>query len=442
MFFHLLDLINDFVALFVVVPLIFCVGLYLSIRIGFIQITKLKKGFWHLLNPDKNVKGNITHFEAISTVLAGNLGTGNISGMAVALATGGPGALAWMWVMAFLGAILKFAGCLLGVKYRHINPEGEYVGGAMYFLDQRLKLRKMAWIFSFFAVLTAFSVGNLVQVNSISLPIESMGFHPLYFSILIAVSVGIVLLGGVQRVALVASTVVPLMAFLYLLVASIILVKYIDHLPAAFSLILTSAMGWTPVAGGALGFGVLKAVTVGFSRGVFATDAGVGIAPILQASAQTKNPVVEGIVAMVAPIVVMFICTITTLVLLVTNAWTESNLQSTNMCLWAFQKGLGHEAGSYVVLIALILFAFTTILAWAYCAEKAVEYLWGLDKVKWFQYLFIAVIPIGALSHVDLVWKLADVCMAIMLLANVVGIIGLSKEVIADSRACFKVHEE
>ena len=174
-----LHFFTEFLSLYVVVPLIFFTGLYLSCRVGFIQISKLKMGFSYLINSERKSVGNISHFEAISTVLAGNLGTGNISGMAVALTTGGPGALVWMAVMAFFGAMLKFAGCLLGVKFRHVNPEGDYVGGPMYYLDHGLKLKKIAFLFSIFAILSALTVGNLVQVNSITLPIENMGFSPL-----------------------------------------------------------------------------------------------------------------------------------------------------------------------------------------------------------------------------------------------------------------------
>lgn len=433
----MLNLVNEFLSLFVVVPLILFTGLYLSLRLGCIQISKLKMGFSYLINAEKKSVGNISHFEAISTVLAGNLGTGNISGMAVALSTGGPGALVWMAVMAFLGAILKFAGCLLGVKFRHINPEGDYVGGPMYYLDLGLKLKPVAIIFSIFAILCALTVGNLVQVNSISLPIEQMGASPLVMSVITAVLVAVVLVGGMHRFAIVAATVVPLMAALYVGMALYILFLFRDQILPSLELIFQSAFFPKSAAGGMLGYGFLKAVTVGFERGVFATDAGVGIAPILQSSTRTKSPVVEGVVAMVPPLVVMVICSITTLVLMVTGAWKVEGLQSTNMCTYAFEQGLGTKWGTYVVFISLLLFAFTTILAWAYCAERAVEYLGGLKWMHIFQWFFILVIPFGAIVHVDIVWKLADICIAMMLVCNMVGVIGLSKSVIAESRLFF-----
>ncbi len=436
-----LNIINEFLSLYVVVPLILFTGIYLSCRVGLIQISKLKMGFSYLINSERKSVGNISHFEAISTVLAGNLGTGNISGMAVALTTGGPGALVWMAVMAFLGAILKFAGVFLGVKFRHINKEGDYVGGPMYYLDHGLNLKPVAWIFSIFAILCALTVGNLVQVNSISLPIEKMGASPLLMSVITAIFVAIVLVGGMHRFAIVASTVVPLMAALYVGVALYILFVFRDQIMPSLALIFEAAFALRPVAGGMLGYGILKSITVGFERGVFSTDAGVGIAPILQSSTRTKSPVVEGVVAMVPPLVVMVICTITTLVLMVTGAWQVEGLRSTNMCTYAFEQGIGEKWGTYVVLISLILFAYTTILAWAYCAERAVEYLGGLKWMHIFQWFFIFVIPFGALVHVDLVWKLADICIAMMLVCNMIGVIGLSKLVIQESRLFFSKEE-
>ncbi len=434
MFNQWITVINEYIALFLVIPSIFLIGVYLTWRVGLIQVTKLKKGIGHLLSSEKGETGNISHFEAISTVLAGNLGTGNISGMAVAMSTGGPGALVWMWVMAFLGAILKYAGCLLGVKYRHINEEGEYVGGPMYYLDQGLGFKSVAILFSVFTILTAFTVGNFVQVNSVILPLSNIGWNPIVCGIVIAVLVAIVLLGGMNRVSIVASTVVPIMAVVYLTAALYIIFSHIDQLVPSIKIMIESAIGLQPIAGGALGYGVLTAISVGFERGVFATDAGVGVAPILQSSAKTKNPVVEGIVAMVAPIVVMFICTITGIVLIITGAWLQPGLESTNMCTWAFEQGIGHWIGGHLVIVSLVLFAFTTILAWAYCAEKAAEYLWGLKSIKWLMMLYVLLIPVGTMINVTLAWKLADTCMAVMLFANILGVTGLSKVVISESQ--------
>lgn len=432
--FQWISIINEYIALCIVIPCIFLMGFYFTCRIGIIQVTRLKRGISHLVKSEKGEKGSISHFKALSTVLAGNLGTGNISGMAVALSTGGPGALVWMWVMAFFGAIIKYAGCVLGVKYRHINEEGEYVGGPMYYIHQGLGLKPIAVLFSLFTILTAFTVGNFVQVNSVTLPLMDIGWSPLFCGLTIAAAVAVVLLGGMNRMSSVASTVVPLMAIVYLAAACYIICINIDLFIPSLKLMLLSAFGTESFAGGALGYGVIAAIRVGFERGVFATDAGVGVAPILQSAAKTKNPVVEGIVAMVAPMVVMVICTITGLVLIITGAWQQPGLESTTMCTWAFEQGIGHWMGSHLVIASLLLFAYTTILAWAFCAEKAAEYLWGLGSVKWLMLLYVLLIPLGTLFNVSLVWKIADTCMAVMLFTNISGIAGLSHVVIDESR--------
>ncbi|MFI0434484.1 MAG: alanine/glycine:cation symporter family protein [Parachlamydiaceae bacterium] len=428
---------NQALTFFFVFPAIVLLGLYLSIKLRFVQLLKLRLSFSFLLKKESQSKGNISHYQAIATVLAGNFGTGNISGMAVAITTGGPGALVWMWIMAFLGASIQYASCLLGVKYRQQNPQGEYVGGPMYYLRDGLGFKKLAQLFAFFTLVGALVVGNFAQVNSVTLPLEKIGFNPIFCGCLMAVLVGIVLLGGIQRVASIASFIVPLKAFLYLATALIILGFNIDKVIPALKLMFISAFDFKSGIGGVLGFGVVKAISSGFDRGLFATDAGTGIVPILQAGARTSHPVIDGVVTLAAPFLVMIVCTMTGLVLLVTGVWQESSLQSTNMVTEAFQKGLGHSFGAFVVVIALLLFAYTTILAWAYCAEKAIEFLFGTEYAGYFIYLYVALIPLGAMIHVDLIWRLADISISLMLITNLVGVIGLSKEVVRESREFF-----
>jgi AGCS family alanine or glycine:cation symporter len=393
--------------------------------------------FLQLLNKDKADKGNISHYQAISAVLAGNFGTGNISGMAVALATGGPGALVWMWIMAFLGAAIQYTSCVLGVKYRRQNKDGEYIGGPMYYLRDGLGFKKLALCFSLFTVFGAITVGNLAQVNSVTLPLQKMGVDPLICGIVIAVLISVVLLGGIQRLAKFASFVVPVKALLYLGTALVILGLHPEKLIPAFKLMFSAAFNPQSIVGGVLGFSVVKAISSGFDRGVFATDAGTGIVPILQASARTTDPIIDGIVTLVAPFLVMIVCTTTGLVLLVTGVWQDPNLQSTNMVTHAFQEGLGHSIGAYIVIIALVMFAYTTILAWAYCGEKAVGYILGENNTRYFKYFYIALIPLGAFIHVDLIWRLADIAISLMLMTNLIGVMGLSKEVIGASRKYF-----
>ncbi|MEI8329472.1 MAG: amino acid carrier protein [Chlamydiia bacterium] len=429
--------INRAFTLFFVLPGILVLGLYLSIKLNFLQVSKLLLSARRLLVKEQGGKEGISQYQALSTVIAGNLGTGNISGMAIALTTGGPGALVWMWIMAFFGSTIQYASCVLGVRYRQQNKEGELVGGPMYYLHQGLGLKKIAGIFSFFTLIAALTVGNFAQINSIILPLGSLGINPLVCGMIMMVIVGGVTLGGIGRLAKVASSVVPFMAILYLLGAVTVLAFYHQNIIPAFSQMLSSAFSGSALAGGVLGFGAFKALQVGFERGVFATDAGTGIAPILQASARTEHPVVDGLVTLVAPLIVMVVCTTTGLVLLVTGAYQQDGLQSTNMVTYAFSQVFGFKIGSLIVITALSFFAYTTVIAWGFCGEKAASFLWGKTRARWFQYLYLLLIPVGAVARVELVWILADLSISLMLLTNLIGVAGLSSEVIGETRSYF-----
>lgn len=431
-----LETFNHTFTLLAVFPLMLFGGLYLTYRLRCVQVAKMKHGFKYLLQQEAGSgdHGNISRFEAVSTVLAGNFGTGNISGMAVAIATGGPGALVWMWIMAFVGAAIQYASCLLGVKYRQLGQNGEYSGGPMYYLHNGLGLKKLGTLFAILTLFGAITIGNFVQINSVILPLSHYGLSPFWSSVGIAVFVGFVILGGIQRLSKFAAFIVPMKAFLYLATALVILVFHYHLIGPAFKTMFASAFDFSSVAGGVLGIAALKALTTGFDRGLFATDAGTGIVPILQASARSTNPVVDGICTLVAPLMVMIVCTTTGLVLLVTGVWENTALRSTNMVTAAFTQGLGTEWGAYIVIFSLILFAYTTVLAWAYCGEKALHYLSGQKAAQFFRYFFIALIPIGSLIHVDLIWALADTAVASMLVINLIGVLGLSHEVVAETR--------
>lgn len=425
---------NHHFTLFAIFPAIIFLGLYLTLRLRFVQVSRLKSSFACLTKRNSQSEGNISRFEAISTVLAGNFGTGNISGMAVAIATGGPGALVWMWIMAFFGAAIQYASCLLGVSYRKKTEGNEYVGGPMYYLRDGLGYKRLAALFALFTLFGAISVGNFAQINSVILPLEKMGLNPFYCSLVIAGFVGIVILGGIQRIANYASFIVPFKALLYLGTAFVIIFFNYEKIFPALQLMFEHAFGLSSFVGGLMGVGVLKAITTGFDRGLFATDAGTGIVPILQASARSEHPVVDGIATLVAPLMVMIVCTATGLVLIVTGAWQEPGLQSTNMVTHAFTQGLGTPIGGYIVMVALILFAYTTILAWAYCGEKALGYLIGVKKERWFRIVYIALVPLGTLFQVEMIWSLADIAITLMLAVNLIAVAKLSHHVIHSSR--------
>lgn len=427
----ILENFNHNFTLFIVFPSIICLGLYLTLRLRFVQISQLKSSFACLTKKNKGSEGNISRFEAISTVLAGNFGTGNISGMAIAIATGGPGALVWMWIMAFFGAAIQYASCILGVLYRKKSADNEFVGGPMYYLRDGLGRNGMASLFAVFTLFGAITVGNFAQINSVILPLQKMGLDPLYCSLAIAALVGIVILGGIQRIANFASYIVPFKALLYLGTAFTIIFLNSEKVLPALTLMFEQAFNFSALFGGVMGAGVLKAITTGFDRGLFATDAGTGIVPILQASARSENPVVDGIATLIAPLMVMIVCTATGLVLILTSAWQVPGLQSTNMVTHAFSTGLGSPIGGYIVIVALILFAYTTILAWSYCGEKALGFLVGPKHAFWFRLVYIALVPVGAVIHVSMIWTLADIAITLMLAINLIGVAGLSSQVIA-----------
>lgn len=425
----ILDSFSHLFTLFCVFPLMVGLGLYLTIKLRCIQLRQLKNSFSCLTNKASG-EGNISRFEAISTVLAGNFGTGNISGMAVAITTGGPGALVWMWVMAFFGASIQYASCYLGSAFRRKTENNEYIGGPMYYLRDGLGKKWLAALFAICALFGAITVGNFAQINSIILPLEKMGANPILCSLIIAALVALVIFGGIKRIAHCAAYIVPFKAILYLGTATVIITLNYDKILPAFKLMFEQAFNFSSLFGGVAGISILKAMTTGFDRGLFATDAGTGIVPILQASARSNNPVIDGISTLIAPLMVMIVCTTTGLVLILTGAWQETSLQSTNMVTHAFTQGLGSAIGGYIVIISLILFAYTTILAWFYCGEKALGFLIGPQKGKIFRLFFLAMIPVGSLIQVSLIWTLADIAITFMLVINLIGVIGLSHLVI------------
>ncbi|HRE32220.1 MAG TPA: amino acid carrier protein, partial [Candidatus Berkiella sp.] len=373
-------------------------------------------------------------FSAVAAVLGGNLGTGNISGIAVALTMGGPGSIFWMWVMATFGAVLKFVGCALGVLYRKKTESGQFVGGPMYYLAKGLGMKKAGKFYCILAILGALTVGNMVQMNSLALPFTQAGIPPLLTGVGVAILVAAVILGGFQRFSTVSSLLVPFMAVGYVVACASILALNFDKIIPAFELIMHAAFAPTAVAGGIAGYTVLEGLRTGFDRGLFATDTGVGVDAIIHASVDSKAPLtqtalMQGLISTVSPLVVMLVCTLTGLVLIITDSWLIHGLESTNLCIEAFKRGFSFDYAGQIITITLFFFAFTTILTWSYCADKAVEYLFSSKMIRPFQYLFVACIPIGALVHVKFVWTLADIFMNLMLVLNVIALIGLYKEV-------------
>lgn len=438
----LLTIFNKSFTVWVVFPFLLGLGGYLTWKLKGLQFTKLKMAFSQLMGQKGEVleEGTVSRYQSVATVIASGFGTGNISGMAVALATGGPGALFWMWVMAFLGSIVQFANTLCGFKYRQKNEQGEYVGGPMYYLKNGLGWKKIAGIFAVLVILVSFTAGDLVQVNSVALPLAKIGISPWITGLVMMFVVGLAVIGGSKRIASVAGVMVPLMALFYIGAATIVLSMFYDQIWPALSLVIKSAFGFGPAIGGALGYGVMQAIIFGFNRAIFATDAGTGVAPLLQSGASSKNPVIDGVATLVAPFMVMVVCTATFLVLLVTGAFQQTGLESTNMVVYGFSHALG-SPGAYLVMVALFLFAYSSILGMAACMDRGVEYLFGDRFIKPFRYLFILMVPVGALMHVSMAWILADISLTLMLVINLAGTAGLAKQVIQEKNEYFAKSE-
>ncbi|GGZ09604.1 alanine/glycine:cation symporter family protein [Shewanella fodinae] len=420
------------------------VGLFLSIGLKLMPVLKLGTGFkllWSGRIPEKDadVKGQISPFNALMTSLSATIGTGNIAGVATAIAVGGPGALFWMWCTALVGMATKFSEAVLAVKYREEDEHGNHIGGPMYYIKNGLG-SKWAWLgtlFAFFGAFAGFGIGNTVQANSVADALSS-NFHvePWITGVVMMLLVGAVLMGGIKRIADVAGKLVPLMTIFYVVSGLAVLVVYIDDVPAAFVLVVKSA--FTPVAaqGGFAGAAVWAAIRYGVARGVFSNEAGLGSAPIAHAAAQTNNPVTQGLVAMLGTFIdTIVVCSITGLAIVVSGAWSSGE-NGAALTSYAFSHAF--PIGNYVVAVALAIFAFTTILGWSFYSEKCVQFLFGVNAIKPFRLLFTLVVPIGAIAKLEFIWLLADTLNAMMALPNLIALLLLSPVVFRLTREYFK----
>jgi AGCS family alanine or glycine:cation symporter len=405
-------------------------GLYLTIRMGLVQL----RGFRHSLAlisgsyNDPRHAGQVSHFQALSTALSATVGTGNIAGVATAISLGGPGALFWMWVTAFVGMATKFTECTLALKFREVDPDGKISGGPMYTLMHGLKMRRTAVLFASFALIASFGIGNMVQANSV---VDGLGYlwpevkeEGWMIGIVMAVFVGLVILGGVQRIAKVASTIVPFMAVLYISAALIVLFNYVEAIPAAFATIFEHALNPWSVGGAAVG----EAIRWGVARGLFSNEAGLGSSPMAHAAARTNEPVREGLVAMMEPFIdTIVICTMTGLVIVVTGAYLDAPKEAVGAALtaYAFSQSLG-DGGAMVVGIGLALFAFSTIIAWSYYGDRSARFLFGERAVLPYRVVFTLLVVFGAAVPLKLVWNIADITNILMALPNLLALILLA----------------
>ncbi|HII3799907.1 TPA: alanine/glycine:cation symporter family protein [Pasteurella multocida] len=417
-------------------------GLYLTFRLGFIQFIQLPRALSYLFRKEKGAakKGDVSSFAALCTALAATIGTGNIVGVATAVQSGGPGAVFWMWIVALLGMATKYAECLLAVKYRVRDKQGFMAGGPMYYIERGLGIKWLAKLFALFGILVAFfGIGTFPQINAITHAMQDTFSVPIPLTAsIITALVALIILGGVRRIAIVSSYVVPFMAVLYVLTSLIILAINWQVVPQAIGLIIYSAFNPTAALGGALGYTVMKAIQSGVARGIFSNESGLGSAPIAAAAAQTKEPVRQGLISMTGTFLdTIVVCSMTGIVLVITGAWQSTEIAGAALTNHAFSTGLGSNLGGTIVTVGLLFFAFTTILGWCYYGERCFVYLAGTSKLKAYRFIFIVLVGCGAFIHLDVIWILADIVNGLMALPNLVALIGLRHVIVSETEAYF-----
>lgn len=424
--------------------LIFLVGtgFYLTVILKGLQFRKLWYSLWLALvkrRDEGDETGDITHFQALMTALSATVGTGNIAGVATAIATGGPGALFWMWITGLVGMATKYGEALLAVQYRIKDENGSMSGGPMYYISRGLGWKWLAMLFAIFASVAAFGIGNMVQSNSVAMAVEAIFHVPYWVSgLVLMVSTALVILGGIKNIGRVTGVLVPVMIVFYMGGALVILVIHAAAIPAALALVVKQAFSPTAATGGFLGASVMMGIRMGVARGVFSNESGLGSAPIAAAAAQTKHPVTQALVSMTQTFIdTIVVCTMTGLVIILTGAWNsgDTGAELTSM---AFRAGF--TGGAYIVTIGLILFAFSTILGWSYYGEKSIEYLLGEGAIKPYRYVFILVVGVGAVARLEFVWALSDTFNGLMAIPNLIGLLALSPVIVKITREYF--HDE
>ena len=413
-------------------------GILLTFRLKLLQVFKLPQALGLIFSAKNDGSGDVNSFKALCTALAATVGTGNIVGVATAIKAGGPGALFWMWMAAFFGMATKYSECLLAVKYRTVDANGNISGGPMYYIENGLgkKYKPLAVMFAVFGVLCAyFGIGTFAQVNSIvEITQISAGIPVVYTGIALTVVVAAVTIGGLKSIATVAAKVVPAMALLYFLTTVGIMIVFADQVPAAIATVLNSAFTPTAAQGGFLGATVMLAMRSGVARGVFSNESGLGSAPIVAAAAKTKWAAEQGLISMTGTFIdTIIICTLTGLSLVVSGVWCGP-LNGAAMTESAFTMAFP-AFGSMLLLVGLVLFAFTTILGWNYYGERCVEYLMGVKAILPYRIIFICRIACGPFLKLEEIWVLADIVNGLMAIPNLIALLALSGVVVAETKA-------
>ena len=461
--------INDIVWGMPLIIFILAVGIYLTVRLGVLQIRHLPKALKFMVKNEEGGDGEVSSFGALCTALSATIGTGNIVGVATAVCSGGPGALFWMWMAAFFGMATKYAEGVLAIKYRTVDENGHVLGGPFYYIERGMgkRWKWLAKLFAFFGVCVGlFSIGTFTQINGITSAADRVFNSQVLFTLgsgdekrditlavvicgaLVTFFAALVIIGGVKRIAKVSSVVVPFMAVAYVLFAVAILICNAQKIPAAVSLACQSAFNVKAVGGAIVGLTLKTAIQKGVGRGIFSNESGLGSAPIAAAAAKTHSCVRQGLVSMTGTFVdTIIICTITGLTIIVTGAWnpnvTGQNLDAFNVTAWAWEQGLPINNELCVIILSLCLafFAFTTILGWDYYAERCVEYLLGGKKkgaLLVFRIIYIVAVAVGPYLTVSAVWGMADIFNGLMAFPNLVALVFLSGVVGRETKAYFE----
>ncbi|MDY5636355.1 MAG: sodium:alanine symporter family protein [Streptococcus orisratti] len=415
-------------------------GIYLSARLGLLQVFKLPKALKLIFTAEIKGQGDISSFAALATALAATIGTGNIVGVATAIKLGGPGALFWMWVAAFFGMATKYSEGVLAIKYRTKDTNGEVAGGPMYYIVNGLgkRWKPLAIVFSIFGVMVALlGSGTFTQVNSITESLNNaFGLPATIVSIILAVIVAIIIFGGIQSISKVAEKIVPFMAIIYILAALIVLIFNAGNILPSIALILKSAFTGQAATGGFAGATMMIAIQSGIARGVFSNESGLGSAPIAAAAAKTEEPVEQGLVSMTGTFIdTIIVCTLTGLAIIVTGGWS-SNLNGATLTQHAFATVFGNF-GVFALTISLVLFAFTTILGWGYYGERCFEFLFGTRAIPVYRLIFVLMVALGGFLKLELIWVLADIVNGLMAIPNLVALLGLSPIIIKETKRYF-----
>ncbi|TQN30957.1 AGCS family alanine or glycine:cation symporter [Haloactinospora alba] len=449
----MLDLISEIVwGPFVLIPLLLLTGLFLTIRLRLLQFHKLFHALWLALirrKEPEGTEGDISHYQALSTALAATVGVGNIAGAGLAIGLGGPGALFWMWVTGLVGMATKYSEALLGVKYRRKDSVGQQSGGPMFYLRNGLPGglgMVLGGLFALFGAIAAFGIGNGTQANTVSQQLESVWNVPTWLvGIVLVVLAGAVIIGGIKSIGRVASAIVPIMVLLYIVIALTVLLVHVGDIPAALALVVTDAFTGTAATGGFAGATVLAVMQWGVARGIFSNESGLGTGAIAAAAAKTDQPVRQAMVSMTQTFIdTIVVVTMTCLVIIVTGVWkveeaADGSLltsQALNEGLSTISPALG-SMGAYAIAIAVVVFAFTTILGWSYYGERCIDFLAGHKGVLVYRVVFVAVIYVGATVSLELIWIFSDIANGLMALPNLLGLLLLSPVVVAESKRYF-----